>query len=91
VTGTRRAGGAKPTRRADPPPLEVDESRVILVGIVCWAIAFVVLLALHSKLAAHGNGWYPWTALAGIGLGCWGWYLTRKRVAARHNARPPDR
>jgi len=23
------------------------------------AVAFVVLLALHGKLAAHGNGWYP--------------------------------
>lgn len=76
---------AKPARRPDPPPLEVDESRVILIGVICWAVAFVVMLPLHSKLSAHGNGWYPWTALAGIGLGCWGWYLVRKRVAERNS------
>ena len=38
-------------RRPDPPPLEVDESKVIAVGVVCWAVALVVLLACHSQLA----------------------------------------
>lgn len=81
MTGKR---AAKPVRRPDPPPLDIDESRIIAVGIAAWSVAFVVLICMHSRLSREHHSWYPWTAVAGIGLGFWGWYLVRKRIAARH-------
>jgi H+/Cl- antiporter ClcA len=84
-------GAARP-RRPDPPPLEIDESKVIAVGVVCWGVALIVLLAFHSQLARRHDSWWPWTCVAGIGLGFWGWLLVRKRVAERtaNRGRRPD-
>jgi H+/Cl- antiporter ClcA len=72
--------------------LEVDESKVIAVGVACWAVALLVLLPFHSQLARHHDSWWPWTCVAGIGLGFWGWLLVRKRVAERKasRGRQPD-
>jgi hypothetical protein len=87
MAGNRRARGDKPPRRPDPEPLEVDEALVIAVGTVAWFVAWVGLLAFHGKLEDHGNEWWIWTAVAGLGLGMWGWLLVRKRMAARNAAR----
>jgi hypothetical protein len=84
--------GANRPRRPDPPPLEVDESKVIAVGVVCWAAALVVMIAFHSTLTRHHDSWWPWTSVAGMALGLWGWLLVRKRVAERRARRtkPPQ-
>jgi uncharacterized protein DUF2530 len=66
--------------------MDVDESRVILIGMLGWAVAFVVLMCFHTRLARDHHSWYPWTAVVGIGLGLWGWWLVRKRVADRGGA-----
>ncbi|MGQ0631157.1 MAG: DUF2530 domain-containing protein [Sporichthyaceae bacterium] len=89
MAGKRAANSAKarPARRPDPEPLEIDDSLVILVGTILWGIAFVVLVLAYPKLDEHGNEWWPFTALMGLGLGLWGWFLTRKRIAARTAAR----
>lgn len=79
----RRARGVKPERRPDPEPLEIDESLVIAVGSALWFLAWLGLFIFHGRLEDHGNEWYLWTAAAGLGLGLWGWWLTRKRVEAR--------
>lgn len=83
----RRARAARPQRRPDPEPLEVDESLVIAVGSVLWFVAWLVLFIFHGRLEDHGNEWYLWTAAAGLGLGVWGWWLVRKRVKAHAAAR----
>lgn len=82
---TRRAGrsAAKPPRRPDPPPLEIDESKVIAVGSAAWVLALVVMLICYGKLEDNDREWWIWTAVAGLGLGCWGWVLVRKRVEER--------
>ena len=65
-------------RRPDPEPLRTDDRATILVGIGLWAVALVVTLVLHGRLAADGRGWWTWTALAGLGLGVLGLdYLRR--------------
>ena len=67
-------------RRPDPEPLRTDDRATILAGIGLWALALVVTLALHGRLAADGNGWWSWTALTGIGLGVLALgYLRRSR------------
>ncbi|MGQ0625030.1 MAG: DUF2530 domain-containing protein [Sporichthyaceae bacterium] len=87
MAGKRAARSTQAARRPDPEPLEIDDSLVIGVGTILWAIAFVVLVFTYPKLEEHGNEWWPFTALAGLGLGLWGWFLTRKRIAARTAAR----
>jgi hypothetical protein len=87
MAGNRRAGGEKPPRRPDPEPLEVDDAKVIAIGTTAWFVAWVVLLSFHGKLDDHGNEWWIWTAVAGLGLGMWGWLLVRKRIAARTASR----
>jgi hypothetical protein len=67
--------------------MEIDDSRVIAVGTGMWFVAWLVLLLFHRRLEHHGNEWWIWTAVAGLGLGMWGWLLVRKRIAARDAAR----
>jgi hypothetical protein len=76
-------GANLPARRPDPEPLETHDQAVIIVGTAIWAIAFVVLLAMHGRLADEGRGWWPWTALAGVGLGLWGMNVVHRRAARR--------
>lgn len=83
----RRRNDERPPRRPDPEPLEIDDAKVIAVGTTLWFIAWVVLISFHGKLEDHGNEWWIWTAVAGLGLGIWGYLLVRKRIAARNAAR----
>ena len=54
------------------------------VGTALWAVAFVVLLVLRSRLRAHGHLWWLGTCAAGVVLGLAGLvYVTRRRRAIR--------
>ncbi len=46
--------------------------RTLAVGTLAWLVAFLVLLAFSSHLRSHGEEWWLWTALAGVGLGVFG-------------------
>ncbi len=68
-----------PPRRPDPPPLHTDVFRTVLVGVVLWAVAFVVLAAgVRSPLRTHHATWWLWTCVAGIGLGLIGLVWVRR-------------
>jgi hypothetical protein len=94
------AGSDKPTEQ--PPnggtrvrelkPMEVDLSRIVLIGTVLYAIAAVILLPMQSSLTDDGHGRWPWIAVSGVGLGLLGlYYLKRRdRAIARDAARRPD-
>ncbi len=69
-------------RRPDPPPLVTDDRATIIAGIGLWLVAFVVALALRSRLEAADRGWWIWTALAGAGLGLLGLLYVRRRPKA---------
>lgn len=60
-------------------PLQVNMTRVVLAGIVAWAVALVVLLLLRDELRAHGTGWWIWTCVVAIGLGGFGLVYVRRR------------
>jgi Kef-type K+ transport system membrane component KefB len=66
-------------------PMEVDLARIVLVGTVLFAIAAVVLLAMHTSLTNSGHGRWPWIAVSGVGLGLFGFYyiVRRDRAIAR--------
>lgn len=71
-----------PPRRPDPLPLEADDVRIITLGTVAWAVAFVVLFALRHRLAAHHTTWWLQTCVIAVGLGLFGiWYCRRRRTA----------
>jgi Protein of unknown function (DUF2530) len=72
----------RPARRPAPPPLETNEFAPVIVATVCWAIALIVLAALHHSMEAHGQGWWLWVAVSGTALGLWGLVL----VALRHRS-----
>ena len=91
------AGSDKPT---EPPPnggtrelkelkpMEVDLSRIVLIGTVLYAVVAVVLLPLQTTLNHGGHGRWPWIAVSGVGLGLLGfWFLKRRdRAIARDGA-----
>jgi hypothetical protein len=61
-----------PTKQA-PPPLQVDTARVVLAGIVAWAVALVVLLLLGDRV----DRMWTWTCVTAIGLAVLGLGIMR--------------
>lgn len=77
---------ARRVRRPDPPPLETDDTKVVVVGTALWAAALVVLLVLRLTDLAEVRDW--WLAMCGYGiaLGLFGvLYLRRRADAARRS------
>lgn len=57
----------------------MDGVRTVAIGTAVWALAFVVLIAVNGRLTAAGHGLWPWTCLAGAGLGMLGVQYCRRR------------
>lgn len=72
-------------RRPDPPPLETDDSTVVLVGTGLWAAALVVLLLLRVTGAAEVRDWWLAMCVYGILLG-----LVGVRYVRRHQEHTRD-
>ena len=72
-------------RRPEPAPYRTNDYAPVIVGIVAWAIAVIVLLAMHHDMARRGQGWWLWVAIVGFALGFWGLSLVaiNHRTAAR--------
>jgi hypothetical protein len=60
--------------RPAPPPLEADTFRLVLVGMVLWAVAFLALLPVRDEHRL----WLEICAV-GFGLGFIGLWLSRNR------------
>ncbi|MGN6089538.1 MAG: DUF2530 domain-containing protein [Actinomycetales bacterium] len=60
-------------------PLQVNMTRVVLAGIVAWAVTLVVLLLARDELRRHGTSWWIWTCVVAIGLGGFGLAYVRRR------------
>ncbi|MEO7745218.1 MAG: DUF2530 domain-containing protein [Actinomycetota bacterium] len=83
-----------PSSSPAPPrtvePLGVDVPRVVLAGIVGWAIALAVTL-LVPALHTGRRDWWPWACVAGVVIGALGLaYVRRGRgnAAAARRSRP---
>ena len=51
-------------RRTDPAPVQLDERRPFIVGLILWAAAGAVLL-----ISGQGEAWWIWMAVAGLVIG----------------------
>ncbi len=71
----------------DLKPMEVDITRIVLIGTVLYAIAAVVLLAMNTTLTHHGHGRWPWVAVSGTALGLLGLYYLKRRDRANARAK----
>ena len=73
-------------QQPDPQPLEIDNTRVVLIGTVLWAGALVVLL-LAALFGADVHGWWLAMCACGAVLGVAG----LRFVALRKQALTRDR
>jgi hypothetical protein len=70
-------------RRPDPEPVETDDRKAMLVGIVLWVIALVAVVLFIEPLIAAGNLWWLGTVFAGLALGLIGLVYTHLRRGKR--------
>lgn len=78
---------------AQVEPMDVDGVRTMIVGTILWVVALIALLPFVGKLNDAGNSWWPWTCIAGFGLGLIGIEYCRRRrnaLLARPGARRAD-
>jgi hypothetical protein len=64
--------------------MQINEAKVIWIGIGLWAAAFLILLPFRKTLIADGHGWWLYTCLAGAGLGMVGLPMVGRRKAVIH-------
>ncbi|HVE99002.1 MAG TPA: DUF2530 domain-containing protein [Mycobacteriales bacterium] len=69
-------------RRPDPPPLDTDDVRTVLVGTAIWTVALLALLPFAGALAAADRLWLLAMCACGIGLGVVGLVYCRRRARA---------
>lgn len=65
-------------------PMQINEAKVIWIGIGLWAAAFLILLPFRNTLISDGHGWWLYTPLAGAGLGMLGLPMVGRRKAVMH-------
>lgn len=69
-------------RRPDPPPLDTDDVRTVLVGTWAWALTFLALLPFYGRLDRADRLWWLWACVCGMALGGIGVYYVRRRARA---------
>jgi hypothetical protein len=50
-------------RRPDPKPVQSDDRKAILVGLVLWLVALAGLLVFLGPILEGGHSWWLWTVL----------------------------
>lgn len=70
--GGNAAEQAEPVERLEMQPMETNDVMIVAVGTVLFAIAFIVMLPMHSSLQHSGHGRWLWVALSGFILGLLG-------------------
>ena len=75
---SRRGAGDQPLDADEPvQPLAVSTEKVILWGLAVWVVALVLTLAVPG-LHAGDRHWWPWTCVAGLALGLFGYSYVRR-------------
>jgi hypothetical protein len=70
-----------------PPPLEVDDWRLVGAGTAAWVVALVVLVVVDLS-GGSVPGWWLWMCGVGIALGLLGVRIQLRRSARRRESAP---
>jgi membrane protein DedA with SNARE-associated domain len=71
-------------RRPDPRPVQVNETRIVAVGLALWVLALVVLAVFfRDDLRRHHAMWWLWACVVGIALGLYGLRFVSRRDRSR--------
>ena len=72
--------------------MATSDVTTVAVGTALWAIALVLTVVLHDRLADDGRGDWVWIAAAGVFLGLIGLWHVRRRAARLRSlgVRPSD-
>jgi len=65
--------------------MQVPTQRIIAIGLVLWAVAFVVTL-LVPALHEGERSWWPWACVAGFVLGALGLAYVRRGRGNAHDS-----
>lgn len=85
---TEPVGDAESARKVEVEELEalqVPTQRIIAIGLVLWAVAFVATLAVPA-LHEGDRDWWPWACVAGFVLGAVGLLYVRRGRGNAHDA-----
>jgi len=81
-------------RRPDPPPLRTNDRAAVRFGMAVWTVLLVTALLLRDRLESQGRGWWVWTPVVALLLGCYGLHYIRRREergpVSRRPAVPDD-
>jgi drug/metabolite transporter (DMT)-like permease len=61
-----------------PPAVQINSRRIIVVGMALFLVAFLVLLPFYGWLGKHDHRVWLWTCLAGVILGLIGYAIMRR-------------
>jgi hypothetical protein len=65
-----------------PPAVQINAGRIVMIGTAIWFVAFVALLPFYGWLGRHDHRIWLWTCLAGWILGLVGLAIMRRHRAA---------
>lgn len=73
------SGSVPDVPKATPPypPMPVKTGNVIKAGVLLWAVALVITLAVPA-LHSGDRHWWPWACVAGLALGLFGYGYVRR-------------
>ena len=77
MTTPSRPTPSSPAQPRTVEPLGVDVPRVVLAGIVLWALALALTL-LVPALHTGRRDWWPWACVAGVVIGALGLAYVRR-------------
>lgn len=66
-------------RRPDPTPVETDDRKAMIVGLVAWMVALAAVLLAGPILGVDVEPVWLWMCVAGLVLGAFGLLYAHRR------------
>lgn len=66
-------------RKPDPDPIKGTAKKAVVIGIIGFAVAFVVVVVFYEQITSPNKIWYPYTCLVAIVLGIFALFKVKDR------------